>query len=44
MCAQILALLHTYEISLEQRRIIIETSKKPLKYQEWFLDQFTRNR
>ena len=39
-----LELLLRYPLSPEQRRIIINASTKPPKYQEWFVDQFTRNR
>jgi hypothetical protein len=37
-------LLERYPVSPEQRRIIIDASTKPPKYQKWFYDQFTRNR
>jgi hypothetical protein len=37
-------LLLKYPVSTEQRRIIIDASTKPPEYQEWFVNQFTRNR
>ena len=42
--AALLPLLDKYEINPEQRRIIADASTKPSGYQEWFVDQFTRNR
>lgn len=42
--AKILELLSLYSVSKEQRDLIIEVSTKPLADQQWFYDQFTRNR
>ena len=41
---RVLELLLKHPVSPEQRRIIIAASTKPLEYQGWFVDQFTRNR
>ena len=40
----VLQLLNKHPVSPEQRRIIIDASTKPPEYQEWLVDQFTRNR
>jgi hypothetical protein len=37
-------LLDKYPVSPEQRRVIMDAATKPLEYQAWFVDQFTRNR
>lgn len=40
----VLELLDKYQVSREQRRIIIDASTRSPNYQKWFVDQFTRNR
>jgi hypothetical protein len=40
----VLALLDKYPVSPEQRDIILDAATKSPEYQEWFVDQFTRNR
>ena len=42
--SKLLKLLDIYDLTEEQRRIIIEASSKPLSSRQWFYDQFTRNR
>lgn len=42
--APVLALLGRYEVTDLQRQVIMEAATKPPDYQEWFVDQFTRNR
>ena len=38
------SLLAISELSDAQRQIIKNVMRTPPKYQQWFLDQFTRNR
>jgi|LakMenEpi03Aug12_release.lakeMendotaPanAssembly.Ray.scaffolds.fasta_scaffold3134313_1 hypothetical protein len=42
--SRVLQLLDTYQVSPEQRQVILEAATKPAEYQAWFVDQFTRNR
>lgn len=42
--AWVMEILSKYPVSAEQLRIIIDASTRPPEYQEWLVDQFTRNR
>lgn len=42
--SKLLELVDKYTVSEEQRRVILDASTKPLAYQQWFYNQFTRNR
>ena len=44
MIDKLLVLLANNNLSDTQRQIIKNVMRTPLEYQQWFLDQFTRNR